>query len=84
MPSNNSVEIEKFALSHFVKSFEKKYKQHWNRTFRSIIDGLERMEFLLHTDKAETICDAGNIKIIKTQPLSPEFIRIINEHNYKK
>lgn len=67
MPSNNSVEIEKFALSHFVKSFEKKYKQHWNRTFRSIIDGLERMEFLLHTDKAETICDAGNIKIIKTQ-----------------
>jgi len=67
MPTNNSVEIEPFAASHFVKSFEKKYKQHWNTTLLSIIDGLERIEFLLQTNRAETICIAGEIKIIKTQ-----------------
>ena len=67
MPSNNSVEIEQFAESHFVKLFAKKYKQHWDRTLRSMLDGLERIELLLQLDKAETICDADDIKIIKTQ-----------------
>jgi hypothetical protein len=67
MPSNNSVEIEQFAESHFVKIFAKKHKQHWDRTLRSMIDGLERIELLLQTEKAETICDADDIKIIKTQ-----------------
>lgn len=67
MPSNNSVEIEQFAESHFVKTFAKKHKQHWDRTLRSMLDGLERIELLLQTEKAETICDAGDIRIIKTQ-----------------
>jgi len=67
MPSNNSVEIEPFAANHFVKSFEKKHKQHWNTTFLSIIDGLKRIEFLLQTNRAETISVAGEIIIIKTQ-----------------
>ena len=67
MPSNISVELEQFAESHYVKTFEKKHKQHWDRTLRSICDGLERIEQLLQFDKAETICDAGTIKIIKTK-----------------
>lgn len=67
MPSNNSVTIEQFADSHFVKTFAKKYKQHWDRTLLSIIDGLERIELLLLTNRAETICDVGAIKIIKTE-----------------
>lgn len=67
MPSTISVKIEPFAESHFVKTFAKKHKQHWDRTLRSIFDGLERIEQLLLFDKAETICDAGTIKIIKTK-----------------
>ena len=67
MPSNHTVTIEDFAERHFVKLFKKKHSAHWDRTLESIIDGLERIDVLLSTDKAETICDAGNIKIIKTQ-----------------
>jgi len=67
MPNSNSVEIEQFAKSHFVKIFAKKHKQHWDRTLSSIIDGLERIELLLQTEKAGIICDTDDIKIIKTQ-----------------
>ncbi len=67
MPSNNSVQIEKFAESHFIKTFAKKHKEHWARTLSSIVEGLERIELLLQTEKADIICDADDIKIIKTQ-----------------
>ncbi len=67
MSSNNSVQIEKFAEKHFVKTFEKKYKHHWEVTLEAIIAGLERIDTLLETDKATTICDVDTIKIIKTE-----------------
>lgn len=67
MPSNCSVSIEKFAENHFVKTFEKKHKSHWEVTLRSVVDGLVRIELLLTTNKAETICDAGSVRIVKTQ-----------------
>ena len=67
MESNYSVQIEGFAERHFIKSFEKKHKNHWDVTLRAIIAELERIDNLLLTDKADTIIDAGNIKIIKTE-----------------
>lgn len=67
MSSNNSVQIEQFAESHFVKKFEKKYKQYWEVTLQAITAELERIDTLLLTDKAETICDVDGIKIIKTK-----------------
>ncbi len=67
MWGNYSVQIEQFAERHFVKSFEKKYQLHWPPTLRSIVDALERIDTLLLTDRAETICDAGGIKIVKTK-----------------
>lgn len=67
MQGNYSVQIEGFAEKHFIKSFQKKYKTHWDFTLRAIIAGLERIDNLLLTSRAETICDAGNIKIIKTK-----------------
>ncbi len=67
MSDNNSVQIEKFAESHFVKKFEKKYKQYWGVTLQAITAELERIDALLLTDKAETICDVDGIKIIKTK-----------------
>ena len=67
MYSNYSVRIEKFAERHFIRSFEKKYKNHWEVTLRAIIAGLERIDLLLTTSKAETVCDVNGIKIIKTE-----------------
>lgn len=67
MPGNFSVQIEKFAERHFIKSFEKKYKSHWEITLRAIVAELERIDMLLLTDRAETICDVDGIKIIKTK-----------------
>ena len=67
MHGNYSVQIEGFAERHFIKSFEKKYKAHWDFTLRAIIAELERIDTLLLTSRAETICDAGDIKIVKTK-----------------
>jgi hypothetical protein len=67
MQSNYSVQIEDFAQRHFIKSFEKKYKGHWDITLQAIFAALERIDMLLLTDRAETIHDGGEIKIIKTK-----------------
>ena len=62
-----SVSIESFAESHYIKSFKKKYKAHWDVTFSAIVAQLERIDNLLLTTKAEYICEAGDAKIIKTE-----------------
>ena len=67
MESNYSVQIEEFAEKHFIKSFKKKYNSGWDVTLRAILFQLERIDNLLQTDKAETIIDGGDIKIIKTK-----------------
>ena len=67
MFGNYSVQIEAFAERHFIKSFEKKYKSKWDLTLISITEGLARIDNLLKTDRAETITDADDIKIIKTK-----------------
>lgn len=67
MEGNYSVQIEQFAERHFTKNFEKKYKTHWEFTRRAIIAELERIDTLLLTDKAETICDVEGVKIVKTK-----------------
>ena len=67
MQGNYFVQIESFAERHFIKSFEKKHKTHWDFTLRAIIAELERIDTLLLTSRAETICDAGDIKIVKTK-----------------
>jgi hypothetical protein len=67
MHGHYSVSIEPFAERHFIKSFAKKYKNHWEVTLRAIIAELERIDMLLHTSRAEVIIDGGAVKIIKTQ-----------------
>ncbi len=67
MHGNYTVTIEHFALRHFIKSFEKKYKQRWDITLRAIMAELERLDNFLLTDKAETIISTPNVKIIKTR-----------------
>lgn len=67
MESNYSVQIEEFAEKHFIKSFKKKYISGWDVTLRAILFQLERIDNLLQTDKAITIIDSGEVKIIKTE-----------------
>lgn len=67
MLGNFSVQIEDFAKSHFINSFEKKYKSKWDLTLRAVMAELERIDSLLLTSRAETITDTGSLKIIKTQ-----------------
>lgn len=67
MPGNYSVKVEVFAEKYFIKSFQKKYKTHWDITLRAITAELERIDMLLQTDRAVTICCDNNVKIIKTK-----------------
>lgn len=67
MNKNYSVKIEKFAERHFIKSFEKKYKTHWEITLRAIIAELERIDLLIKTSRAEVILSKEKIKLIKTE-----------------
>lgn len=67
MQGNYSVRIEDFAESHFIKKFKKKYKKHWDFTLIAIIAELERLDTFLLTDKAETIIDINDLKIVKTK-----------------
>ncbi len=67
MQTNFSVQFEKFAESHYIKGFEKKYKSHWDTTKKAIIAALERIDALLLTDRAETISVKGDLKLIKTK-----------------
>jgi len=67
MESNYSVQIEEFAEKHFIKNFKKKYISGWDVTLRAIIFQLERIDNLLQTDKAVTIVDNIEVKIIKTE-----------------
>ena len=68
MSTEYAVVIEKFAERHFIKLFEKKYKKNWDITLRAIIAELQRIEALIgHNAYIETICDAGDVKILKME-----------------
>ncbi|KKP92191.1 MAG: hypothetical protein UR94_C0004G0052 [Parcubacteria group bacterium GW2011_GWA2_36_10] len=67
MSTKYTVLVEAFAQRHFIKKFEKKYKQAWNITWRAMLEQWKRMDLLLTTSVAETIIDVENLKIIKTE-----------------
>lgn len=62
-----SVWIEEFAERHFIKKFRKKYPGGWDATLLAIQAELVRVDTLLLTDKADTIVDGGEVKIVKTE-----------------
>jgi hypothetical protein len=68
MEVNNSVLIEDFAQSHFIKSFKKKYKGAWDVTWAGINEELKRIDTLIgQTAIVETITHSGDIRICKTE-----------------
>lgn len=54
-----NVLVSGYANKHFIKSFEKKYKSVWNKTYETIKDILSHIDTFLLSTKAEKIhiCD---------------------------
>lgn len=67
MDVHHSVRIETFAERHFIKRFHKKHQGKWDMTLMAIQAELNRIDALLLTDKADTIVDGGEVKIVKTK-----------------
>src|SRR3989344_4806711 len=67
MDGHCSVRIEAFAERHFIKGFHKKYQGKWDVTLTAIQAELSRIDALLLTDKADTIVDGGEVRIVKTE-----------------
>lgn len=61
----NIVLIEDFAKRHFIKNFEKKYKNKWDITIEALKEMLSRIDQLIQTQNAETIIAGKDIDIIK-------------------
>lgn len=59
--------IEDFAERHFIKNFQKKYKNAWGFTLRAIVAEFEHIDTFLLTEKAETISCLDETKIVKTE-----------------
>lgn len=62
-----SVNIEKYAERHFIKSFEKKYRRAWDITIETLIRELQSFDVLIVRSIAEIITDSGNIRICKVE-----------------
>ncbi|MFA5420994.1 MAG: hypothetical protein WC280_03155 [Patescibacteria group bacterium] len=67
MSISYSVNIEKYALKHFIKSFEKKYNKAWDITLEAIKRELMSFEVLLLKTIAEVITESDNIRICKVE-----------------
>ncbi|MDA3802534.1 MAG: hypothetical protein PF488_01380 [Patescibacteria group bacterium] len=67
MSINYSVDIEKYATKHFIKSFEKKYNKAWDITLDALKRELMSFDILLSKSIAEIITERNNIKICKLE-----------------
>ena len=67
MSTNYSVTTTDFSEKHYIKEFDKKYKQAWNLTIEAIKRELEFIDELFKTKIAECIIDSDSIKICKTE-----------------
>lgn len=61
------VVLEPFTQRHYIKSFAKKYKTSWDFTLKFLCEEFRRVDILFGKSIAETIVDAGEIKICKTE-----------------
>jgi hypothetical protein len=62
---NYRVEFEAFAESHYIKNFQKAYKDKWLATKRTIIAVCERIDNMLRYNRADLISVAACYKLIK-------------------
>jgi hypothetical protein len=62
-----NVKIEEFAQKHYIKNFRKKYKTHWDSTFKGIIKMLENLDSILYTNIVEEINCFDDLAIFKME-----------------
>jgi len=62
---NYRVQFEFFTKRHYVKNFQKKYKDKWLATERTIIAVCERIDNMLKHDRADIIATSGCYKLVK-------------------
>ena len=68
MSTNYAVIVETYAQRHFISRFEKKYKHIWEITWSAVVEEFRRIDTLIGINNiVETIVDAGDIKICKTE-----------------
>jgi hypothetical protein len=66
MFSNYKVVIEPYSERHYIKSFQKKYKTHWDVTWRGLLEELKRFDAILkETEIADEIVVNGQVVIWK-------------------
>ena len=62
---NYRVAFEPFAERHYIKKFQKEYKDKWPATERTIIAVCERIDNMLRYSRADLISISGNYKLVK-------------------
>ena len=62
---NYSVWFESFTQRHYIKKFEKDYRDKWTATERNIIAVCERIDNMLMYDRADLIAATGSNKLVK-------------------
>ncbi|MDR1132407.1 MAG: hypothetical protein LBL15_08320 [Oscillospiraceae bacterium] len=62
---NYRVRIEPFAERHYIKKFQKAYKEKWLATERTLIAVCERIDNMLQYNRADLISNAGCYKLVK-------------------
>jgi len=62
---NYSVQFEPFSRRHYVKKFQKEYKDKWLATERTIIAVCERIDNMLRYSRADLISSLGRYKLVK-------------------
>lgn len=67
MSISYSVTVEKFAESHYIKKFEKKYKDSWFTTLDGIKQQLKRFDEFLKTTILEKITFLDDLAIFKME-----------------
>ena len=62
---NYRVQFEPFTERHYVKKFQKDYKDRWLATKRTIIAVCERIDNMLRYNRADLISISGSYKLVK-------------------
>ena len=62
---NYRVQFEPFTERHYVKNFQKAYKDKWLATERTIIAVCERIDNMLQYNRADIISISGCYKLVK-------------------
>ena len=61
---NYRVQFEPFTKSHYVKKFQKDYKDKWLATERTIIAVCKRIDNMLQYNRADLIAASGCYKLV--------------------